>query len=155
MKQILTISLLLLSNIILAQTLQAKIDTKGKIIEGLCNQNEYYHLMNGMGNQQEAACPISNEEIYDKLLELTILKENPKFKGEEIINVDINCKGEVVNVDSEFKDEELNKQIKNLFLKLGNYNPGQMEGKNVDCSILYSIKIKNGTLTLNNNRWKK
>jgi len=155
MKIILTLSILFMSCLASAQTLQARIDTKGQVIKGLCNQDEYFHLMNGMGNQSEAICPISMEELYNRLLQLNILKEDLKYKEETTVSVDVNCNGEVVNVEVKFKNEALNAQIKDIFLTMGQYTPGEMENKKVDCSIMYFIKIKKGTLTLNGNRWKK
>jgi hypothetical protein len=148
MKNIITISFLFLSNLINAQTIEARIDTKGKKFDGLCDQDEFYSLANGLGDQQEAICPVSNEELHNKVLQLKFLQENKKFKGKNVISVDVNCKGKVVNVESKFKDSNLNEQIRALFFSIGNFTPGKMEGKNVDCEILYSIEIKNGTVVI-------
>ena len=143
------------SSVSIGQTLQARIDVPEKI-EGLCNQDEYYHLMNGMGDQTEAVCPLTLAQIYNKLVaELNLEKEFPKFKGSDGVNVSINCNGEVILVEADFKDERLNQKMREIFASLGEWKTGTMLGKKVDSAVLYAIKIKKGKLKLNENVWKK
>lgn len=112
--------------------------------------------MNGMGDQSEAVCPLTLAQLYNKLVtELNLESDFPKFKGSDGVNVSINCRDEVVLVETEFKDEKLNQRVRDIFNSLGKWKAGTMMGKPVDCAIMYAIKIKKGKLTLNGNVWKK
>lgn len=154
MKKCITILFFIICNVSYAQTQLTTVDTIENKINGFCNEADLYIIINGFGYQQEAKCPISNNELTNRLEELQFFQENPKFKGEKIIKVDINCNGEVVNVESKFSDSNLNRQIIDMFFSLGNYTPGKIQSKNVDSSVLYSLEIKKGELILNNNKRK-
>ena len=139
-------------NTCFGQSLLAKIEVPFKI-EGLCNQDEYYHLMNSLGEQTVAACP---QTLADKLvMELKLQEDFPKFKGSDGVNVSINCRGEVVLVEANFENDELNQRIRDIFTSLGEWEAGSFRGKKVDSSVLYAIKIKKGELELNRNIWKE
>lgn len=146
MKKFIAILFFIICNVSYAQTQLTIVDT----INGFCNEADLYIIIDGFGNQQEAKCPISNSELANRLKELQFFQENPKFKGEILISVDINCNGEVVNVESKFNDSNLNRQIIDMFFSLGNYTPGIIQSKNVDSIVLYSLEIKKGELILNN-----
>ena len=79
--------------------LVAKVELKEKI-EGICDYDEIYYLMQDE-NQLKALPPISKDEIYKKLNNLNFIKENPKFKSKGTVSLMINCKGEVVECDSQ------------------------------------------------------
>jgi len=119
-------------------------------IEGICNEKEVYALFPMLDGQEEAICPVSKEEILKRLnSEIQFLKDNPKFKGKGMIGLVINCKGEIVQceMDNKTKSAELDKQIEAVFNSLGDWKTGQLNGKNVDSSKLYSFKIKKGKIT--------
>ncbi|OIQ27208.1 MAG: hypothetical protein BM564_13015 [Bacteroidetes bacterium MedPE-SWsnd-G2] len=118
-------------------------------IEGICNAKEVYALFPMLDGQEEAICPISKEEILNRLnSEVQFLKDNPKFNGKGMIGLVINCKGEVVQceMDNKTKSAELDKQIEAVFNSLGDWLAGKLNGKTVDSSKLYSFKIKKGKI---------
>lgn len=124
----------------------AKMEVKDEI-PGICDKNEVYALFPSFKGQVEAVCPVNKDQILENLnSEVTFLKNNPKYKGEGMIGLVINCKGEVVRckMDKNTKDAELDKQIETVFNSLGSWKPGKLDGKEVDTSKLYSFKIKNG-----------
>ena len=115
----LVISILLASN--LNAQFVAKVQVKEKI-EGLCNEKEVYSLLPMFGDQKLAVSPVSNEEIMNQLDSAVIfLKENRKFKGEGMVGIWINCKGEVVKCEmhNKTKDANLDSQIVAVFAALG------------------------------------
>ena len=126
----------------------AKMEVK-EPIEGICNEKEVYALLPFDG-QEKAICPVSENDILKRLnSEVQFLKDNPKFKGKGMIGLIINCKGEVVQckMDNKTKSAELDKQIEEVFNSLGEWKAGQLNGKKVDSSVLYSFKIKKGKIT--------
>jgi len=103
-----------------------------------------------MKGQEEAVCPVSEEEILKRLnSEVAFLKDNPKYKDEGMMGLIINCKGEIVQckMDNKTQSPELDKQIEAVFNSLGNWKSGKLNGKEVDTSLLYSFKIKKGVIT--------
>ena len=117
-------------------------------IEGICNQNEVYALL-PMKGQVEAVCPLSKEEVRNRLNEeVVFLKENPGYSDKGMVNLIINCKGEVVKVemDNKTKNSELDEQIVAVFKSLGTWKPGKLNGKKVDSSILWSFHVKEGQI---------
>lgn len=148
MKNLLLSFLILLFSINLKAQFIAKLEVK-EPIEGVCDQNEVYSLFPSFDGQVEAVCPISEDEILDRLnKEVTFLKENPKFKGKGMIGLIINCKGEVVKceMDNKTSSKELDKQIEDVFNSLGKWKAGTLNGKKVDSSMLFSFKIKKGKI---------
>jgi hypothetical protein len=119
-------------------------------VEGICNMKHIYSLFPMFDGQEEAICPITKEQVLARLnSEIQFLKENPKFKSKGMIDLLINCKGEVVQckMDTKTKDKNLDKQIEALFSKLGKWKAGKLDGRPVDSSLLYSFKIKKGKVT--------
>jgi hypothetical protein len=127
----------------------AKMEVK-EDIPGICDKNEVYALFPSFEGQEEAVCPMTKEEILQKLnSEVTFLKDNPKYKDKGMIGLVINCKGEVVKckMDNKTKSTELDKQIEAVFNTLGSWKAGRLNGKEVDTSRLFSFKIKNVKFT--------
>jgi len=119
-------------------------------IPGICDKNEVYALFPSLKGQVEAVCPLSKDEILQKLnADVSFLKDNPHYKGNGMIGLVINCKGEVVQckMDNKTKIIELDKQIEAVFNSLGSWQAGKLNGKEVDTSRLFSFKIKNGKFT--------
>lgn len=124
----------------------AKMEVK-EDIPGICDKNEVYALFSVFKGQEEAVCPLTNDEILQKLnSEVTYLKDNPKCKAKGMIGIVINCKGEIVKfkIDSKSITTELYKQIEAVFKSLGFWKAGKLNGKEVDTSKLFSFRIKNG-----------
>ena len=68
-----------------------------------------------------------------------------------MIGLVVNCKGELVQckMDNKTQSTELDQQIETLFNSLFSWKPGQLDGKPVDTSNLFSFKIENGKILLN------
>ena len=127
----------------------AKMEVK-EDIPGICDKNEVYALFPSFKGQEEAVCPVTKDEILQKLnSEVSFLKDNPKYKDKGIIGLVINCKGEVVKckMDNKTKSIELDKQIEAVFNSFGTWKTGKLNGKEVDTSRLFSFNIKNGKFT--------
>jgi hypothetical protein len=100
-----------------------------------------------LSGQEDAKCPITKEELLAKLNnEITFFKDNPKYKSKGSVEVMVNCEGEVVKVEVDFKkmNKILENQIIDLIKRLGNWEPGKLEGKKVDSITLFSFKVKKG-----------
>ena len=100
-------------------------------IDGLCNEKAVYTLFPGFGDQVEAKCPVSNDEILRRLdSAVTFLKENPKYKDKGMVSIMINCKGEVVKceMDNKTKDKTLDSQLVAVFSSLGSWKAGLLNG---------------------------
>jgi hypothetical protein len=116
-------------------------------VEGICNDKEVYALFSGFKGQVPPVCSVSNEEILKRLnAEVTFLQDKPKYKGEGIVGILINCKGQVVQcqIDNKTKSPELDKQIEAIFKTLTEWKVGTLDGNGVDTSELFSFKIKKG-----------
>ena len=119
-------------------------------IAGICNEKEVYALFSMLEGQEEAICPVYKDELLKRLnSEVQFLLDNPKFKGNGMIGLVINCKGEVVQckMDNKTNSTELDTQIEAVFNSLGDWKAGKLNGNKVDSSILYSFKIKKGKIT--------
>lgn len=139
-----------LSSIVTAQMV-AKMTSK-EVIDGLCDVNEVYALLPYIDkNQVKAVCPFTENEIIIKLnSEVKYLKDNPKYKGKGMVNLVINCKGELVQCkinDAKEKTKELDDQIVAVFKSLGAWKTGTINGKDVDSADHFTFQIKNGVLT--------
>lgn len=102
--------------------------------------------------QQKAVCSVSEEDIQKRLNEeVLFLKENTKHNDKGMVNILINCKGEVVRceIDNKTKSPELDKQIVAVFNSLKSWKAGKLNNKEVDSSTLWSFEIKKGKITLN------
>jgi hypothetical protein len=145
MKKTLIILLTLLIGKLASAQFVAKMEIKEDIL-GICDKNEVYALFPSFKGQEEAVCPIEEDEILKRLnSEVSFLKENPKYKDKGMIGLVINCKGEVVSckMDNKTKNPELDKQIEKVFNSLGVWKAGKLNGKEVDSSRLFSFNIKN------------
>jgi hypothetical protein len=121
-------------------------------INNLCNKNDVFAMFPMFKGQEEAVCPVSREEINKRLNEIPWLKENEKAEDEGMVNIIINCKGEVVHcaIDNKTKSPELDAQIVAVFKGLGDtWKPAKLNKKEVDSSTLWSFKIKKGKISLN------
>lgn len=121
-------------------------------IPGICDKEEVYALFSSLQGQQEAICPLTKEQITQRLnAEVAFLKENPKFKGKGMVGLLINCEGKLVecNMSNKTKSRELDKQIESVFRSLETWEAGKLSGKSVDSSILFSFRIKGGKINLN------
>jgi hypothetical protein len=128
----------------------AKMEIK-EDIPGICNIKEVYSLFPMFKGQEEAVCPVIKDSIVKRLnSEVPFLKENTKHKDKGMVNIIINCKGEVVKceMDNKTKSEELDKQIVAIFNSLGSWKAGKLNGKTVDSSRLWSFEIKKGEITI-------
>ena len=145
---------ILLATIVTILSLNASAQIVAKLeitepIEGICNQEEVYSLFPMFGGQVKAICPISNEEIVSKLnTEVQFLQNNPKFKTKGMVNVIINCEGELVrsSMGIPTKSSELDTQITAVMKTIMGWKAGKLNGKNVDSTINYSFKVKKGIL---------
>lgn len=128
----------------------AKVEIK-EPVKGLCNDKEVYTLFPMFGDQKEAVCPVTNEEIQRRLdSAVTFLNDNPKYKDKGMVSIMINCKGEVVKceMDNKTKDSTLDAQIVAVFAVLGQWKAGMLNGKPVDSMRLFSFEIKKGKISL-------
>lgn len=120
-------------------------------IPGACNYKSIYALIGALKGQVEPVSPMTKEEIQKKLQnEVTFLKQNPKFKGKLMINCIINCTGVLIRctVDNKSGNDELDKEVLAVFNSLTKWHPGQLNGQNVDSTVLYDIRIKKGVITI-------
>lgn len=119
-------------------------------VPGICDKENVYALFPGFEGQVEAVCPMTEDQIVQKLnAEVAFLKENPKYKDKGMMGLLINCNGEVVQcqMDNKTKSPELDKQIEAVFNSLGEWKAGTYKGIEVDTSLLYSFTIKKGVLS--------
>src|SRR5687767_10791205 len=104
-------------------------------IPGVCDNKNVYVLFPMFGDQKEAICPVSDKAIQDRLhAEVTFLKDSAAYNDKGMVNIIINCKGEVVKceIDNKTRHAELDKQIVTVFNSLGEWKPGKLNGKKVD-----------------------
>ena len=133
-----------------AMTVSAQFVAKMEVkedIPGICDKNEVYSLFPSFKDQEEAVCPMTKNEILQKLnSEVAFLKDNTNYNDKGMIGLVINCKGEVVQckMDNKTKNTELDKQIEVVFNSLGSWKAGKLNGNEVDTSRLFSFKIKKG-----------
>ena len=120
-------------------------------VEGLCNQKDVYALYNGWDGQVEPKCSVSEDDMQTELNKVEYLKQNPKFKGEGMVGVYINCEGKAIGweIDNETKSKELDQQLLEVFKTYQSWTAGTFNGDKVDCRVLISYKIKKGVLTIN------
>lgn len=120
-------------------------------IPGLCNKNGVYVLFPGFKGQKPADCPVSKDEIIKRLnTEVEFVKNHPDYNDKGMINVIVNCKGEVVQckMDNKTQSPDLDKQIETVFNSLGSWKAAELKGKKVDSSNLFSLDIVNGKFSI-------
>ena len=115
-------------------------------IKGLCS-NDVYTMLPGLDGQKEPICPVSTEEVAKRLNnEVIYLKDSSTYDDKGMVDIIINCHGEVVKcvIDNKTKSAVLDEQIVAVFSNLGQWTPGKLYKKNVDCAKLRSFQIKSG-----------
>jgi len=120
-------------------------------IPGLCDKKNVYALLSMFKGQKQAVCPVTNDTIEARLnREVVFLKDYPSTNDSGMVNILINCKGEVAAcmMDNKTHSPELDKQIVAVFNTLGAWTPGTLDKKKVDSSRLWAFKIENGTITI-------
>lgn len=151
MRQILLFFLSMIISVTASAQFVARMEVKDPI-SGLCSKNEVYALLPSLKGQVQAVCPLTKEQIAEKLNnEVTFLKENQTYSDKGMIGLIINCKGEVVRceMDNKTKTPELDKQIEDVFNTLGIWKAGKLNKKEVDTSRLFSFIVENGVIALN------
>jgi len=150
MKKIFILPVLFLAYCSAMPQFVARMEVKDSI-PGICDSKEVYALFPMFKGQEEAICPVSKDSIVKRLnSEVSFLKENKKYKDKGMVNIIINCKGEVVKceMDNKTKSEELDRQIVAVFNSLGSWMAGKLNGKPVDSSRLWSFEIKKGEIAI-------
>ncbi len=115
-------------------------------IPNICNQKEIYVFLKSENGQEEPICSVGKDIILEKLnSEVVFLKENSNYNDKGMVNLIINCKGELVlcRLDKKTQSEELDIQIINVFKSLGSWQAGKLYGVEVDTSKLFNFKIAN------------
>ena len=120
-------------------------------IPGACDTKAIYALVSGFKDQVEPISPLTKDTIQARLTKkVDFVKQNPKFKGELMINCVINCSGDLIQctVDNKSGNDELDSQVLAIFKTLTKWIPGKLNGKNVDSTELYSISVKKGVIKI-------
>ncbi len=120
-------------------------------LPGACDSTNVYALFSGFDGQVKPVPELTKKQIEDLLnKEVKFLQENPKFKGEMMINCIINCSGEMIRceVDNKSGNDELDQQILAVFKKLTKWTPGLLNGQAVDAVELFTVEIKKGKITI-------
>lgn len=120
-------------------------------IEGICNEKNVYVFL-GQEGQTEATPSVSKKDIQDRLnKEVTFLKDSLNYNDKGMVNIIVNCKGEMVQceIDNKTRHPELDQQIVNTFKGLGNWTAAELRGRRVDNATLWSFNIVNGKILLN------
>ncbi len=146
------IILLLLSATYLTSSAQfvARMEVK-EPIKGVCDEKNVYAIFPGFKGQEEAKCPVSSKEIAQRLnTEVTFLKDSASYNDKGMVNIIINCKGEIVQckIDNKTRHSELDGQIVAVFNSLGKWTAGKLNGDKVDTSKLWSFTITNGVISI-------
>lgn len=121
-------------------------------LEGICNNDAVYALFDGFTGQVEAKCAVSDDKIEQALNEIPFLAANPKFKSKNgMIGFFISCEGVMLDceMDNTTGSEELDKQMVEVFRTFDSWEPGTLDGSNVDTHVLCSFTVKGGKIDLN------
>lgn len=122
-------------------------------IEGVCDNNNVIAILPIPGNGQlKAKAPKTNGELTKELnSKVSFLTNNANYNDKGMVNLIINCKGELVRcqIDNKTKDPELDSQIVAVFAEMKTWTAGSVNSKPVDTSVLYSFKITDGIFTVN------
>lgn len=129
----------------------AKMEVK-EPIKGVCDNANVFAILPLPGNGQvKAKAPKTKEEITQELnSKISFLKDKPDYEDKGMVNLIINCKGELVRceIDNKTKSPELDSQIVAVFAELKTWTAGKINNNSVDTSVLYSFTIKNGKINL-------
>jgi hypothetical protein len=150
MKKILIVATLIQLSLYSYGQLVARVEIKENI-DGVCDIKNVYTLLPMFGDQKEAICSVPDSAIEEMLnKEVDFIKDNPKYNDKGMVNITINCKGEVVQckTDNKSKSAVLDEQILNVFKKLTSWKAGKLNGIEVDSMRLFSFEIKKGKIKL-------
>jgi len=121
-------------------------------IEGVCDNANVIVIMTFMNKDEvEAKAPKTDAELTLQLnSQVTFLKDKPDYEDKGMVNLIVNCKGELVRcqIDNKTKSPELDSQIVAVFAEMKKWTPGKVNNVSVDTAILYSFTIKNGKITV-------
>jgi hypothetical protein len=121
-------------------------------IKGVCDNANVIVILPFPGNGQvKAQAPKTKEEITLELnSKVSFLNDKPDYEDKGMVNLIINCKGELVRceIDNKTKSPELDSQIVAVFAELKTWTAGKINNNPVDTSVLYSFTIKNGKIVL-------
>jgi len=121
-------------------------------IPGVCDNSKVYAILPLPGNGQVMAkSPLDDTAIQRQLnADVLFLKDKSTFIDKGMVNLIVNCKGEMVRceIDNKTQSPKLDSQIVAVFSKLKTWTPATIHGTSVDCSVLYSFAIKNGMITV-------
>lgn len=130
----------------------AKMEVK-EPINGVCDNANVIAVLPIPGNGQvKAQAPKTKEEIAQELnSRVGFLKDKPDYEDKGMVNLIINCKGELVRceIDNKTKSPELDNQIVAVFAELKTWTAGKINNNSVDTTVLYSFSIKKGKIILN------
>jgi len=147
----LSVLLILLSLFSYSQQMIARAEIK-EPIDGICDIKNVYVLFSMLDKAQiDAVCTVPDSTIESRLNnEVEFIKEKPKYKDKGMINIIINCKGEVVQckIDNKSKSPILDEQVLNVFKTLTSWKAAKLNNKDVDSLRLWSYEVKNGKIIL-------
>lgn len=149
MKNLISIISILTFSVSIQAQFVARVEMKYKV-DGICDYDNVYGLFNGFDGQIVPECSVSNAGMQKQLNQVQYLKDNPKFKGKGMVGVYINCEGEAIGWRVSVKtNDKLDQQLIEIFESFDEWTVGTLNKEAVDCSVLFSYKIKKGVLTLN------
>ena len=121
-------------------------------IKGVCDNANVFAILPLPGNGQvKAQAPKTKEEMIEALnSKVSFLKDKPDFEDKGMVNLIINCKGELVKceIDNKTKSPELDSQIVAVFSEMKKWTAGRISNQSVDTVVLYSFTIKSGKIIL-------
>lgn len=121
-------------------------------INGVCDNANVVVILPFPGNGQvKAIAPKTKEEIIQELiLGVSFLKDKADYNDKGMVNLIINCEGELVRceVGNKTKSPELDSQIQAVFATLKTWTAGKINDKSVDTVVMYSFTIENGKINI-------
>ena len=121
-------------------------------ISGVCDNANVIVVLPLPGNGQvKAKAPKTDEEITLELnSKVNFLKDKPDYEDKGMVNLIINCKGELVRceIDNKTKSPVLDSEIVAVFAEMKKWTAGTINGKAIDTVELYSFTISLGKIVL-------
>jgi hypothetical protein len=121
-------------------------------IEGICDTKNVYVMFSMLDKAQvDAVCSIPDSTIENRLnSEVEFIKDKPNYKDKGMVDVIINCKGEVVQckTDNKSKSPILDEQILSVFKTLTTWKAAKLNDKDVDSMKIFSFEVKGGKIIL-------
>jgi hypothetical protein len=114
---------------------------------GACNIDAIYAIFGNSASQSPAVCPLSREEILNRLnTEITFPGEPKNYSDDGVVAVIINCKGELVScyMDRKTENPQVDEQILAVFNTLVSWKVAILNGKPVDSTQLFNFTIRKG-----------